>query len=366
MQIIRVARTYPPIVNGTSFHLYELSRHQRGVRLVTLEQCVTNDAGGDVASVPVNLDKIYSSKYHILYFHLRALPKVRRWLSAGKETLLHCHGDIFDVAIELLFRPLLRYRVGLSLHGGVNQSRSYRWLAKPILERLDFLYCTSDAVRENLRANGVKRDIHVITSGINFNDIPKRPLGLNRKGGRFHIVTVGRLHRVKAFGDLIAAADLLGEGFELSIIGDGPERAALNAVIDQRNLGHRVRVTGEMLRDEIFQYLPKCDLFAMSSIKLPEQEEGTPTAMMEGMAAGLPVVSTDTGGVRTLLDGYPELCLVPQHQPPLLAKAIETVATTPFLYEQLQVRSLAIAEDKDWSIVAARVDQVFSSVVANA
>src|SRR5439155_18500964 len=76
----------------------------------------------------------------------------------------------------------------------------------------------------------------------------------------------------------------------LLLVGEGPERAAIEAQVRERRLGDRVRLLG--LRKDIPRLLQAADVFLLTSIS-----EGIPLTLIEAMAAGLPVVSTRVGGV---------------------------------------------------------------------
>jgi len=77
-------------------------------------------------------------------------------------------------------------------------------------------------------------------------------------------------------------------------VGDGPERPRIEAEIARLHLGTRVHMLG--LRRDVQQILPKCDLLLLTSLS-----EGIPLTLIEGMACGLPCVSTDVGGVREVV-----------------------------------------------------------------
>lgn len=109
----------------------------------------------------------------------------------------------------------------------------------------------------------------------------------------FVVGTVARLDPVKGQNWLIKAfARLdseLGRESRLLIVGDGPERARLEALIGDLGLGSRVQLTGT--RDDVPELLAAFDLFA-----LPSRNEGVSIAILEAMANGLPVVATRVGG----------------------------------------------------------------------
>nr|MBA3655653.1 glycosyltransferase [Actinomycetota bacterium] len=128
---------------------------------------------------------------------------------------------------------------------------------------------------------------------------------------------VARLHPQKALDDLIAAAALLRNegGLHVVVVGDGPERPRLQTAIDRAALGGRVHLLGR--RDDIPALLARAQLFVLSS-----RFEGLPSAVIEAMAAGLPVVATTAGGVPELVQPGRTGWLVPPGEPIALADAL--------------------------------------------
>ncbi|WP_144903912.1 glycosyltransferase family 4 protein [Halobellus captivus] len=110
------------------------------------------------------------------------------------------------------------------------------------------------------------------------------------------VVFVGRLKEQKGVHVLIRAMAEVDR--RLLVVGDGPEREKLEALAD--GLGVDARFVGEVPPDEVTKYLVQGAIFVLPSVR----GEGLPNALLEAMAAGLPVVATDTGGVAdTIREG---------------------------------------------------------------
>ena len=136
---------------------------------------------------------------------------------------------------------------------------------------------------------------------------------------RRRVLALGRLHPVKGFDILLRAFQTaLAEvpGWTLDIWGDGPERESLGRLAGELGLGDAVRFRG--LTDEPFQVLRGADLYVLSS-----RAEGFPNALVEAMACGLPVISTDFGGAaRDIVQDGVNGLLVPPEDPGALAAAL--------------------------------------------
>ena len=111
------------------------------------------------------------------------------------------------------------------------------------------------------------------------------------------LVTVGRLSKEKNQGLLIQVlANLVKEypKIKLRIIGDGKERETLRQKATDLNLQSNIEFTGNV--PDVENYLCDADIFVLSSLY-----EGVPLSILEAMAAGLPIVSTDVGGVKDIV-----------------------------------------------------------------
>jgi glycosyltransferase involved in cell wall biosynthesis len=133
--------------------------------------------------------------------------------------------------------------------------------------------------------------------------------------------TVSRLDPVKGVDYLLRAFAQVRDG-QLVVIGDGPERTTLHALADGLGLTGRVHWAG--YRSDVPKLLPALDIFVQPSL-----HEGLPNAVLEAMAAGLPVVATKVGGTpEAVLDGVTGV-LVPARDPVALAEAITALHHDP-------------------------------------
>lgn len=168
----------------------------------------------------------------------------------------------------------------------------------------------------------------VIPNGV---DLPEGPLasseaaraelGLPPDGPVIGAVT--RLDPVKGMDFLIQALAAI-DGTHLAVIGDGPERAPLEALAESLGVDARVHWAGH--RRDVLHLLPGFDLFVQPSL-----HEGMPNTVLEAMVAGLPVAATAVGGTpEVVVDGVTGL-LVPPRDPGGLAEAIATLLHNPDL-----------------------------------
>jgi len=153
------------------------------------------------------------------------------------------------------------------------------------------------------------------------------------------IIAVGRLIAKKGFAELIRACALLAERgklFRCEIIGEGPLENELRAQIAQLNLQNRFVLSGAKPQREVRQHLAAASVFVLPSVLDPEGGmDNLPTVIMEAMATGLPVISTNIAGIPEMVLQNETGFLVQSADPIALAKAIEAVIDDRLLAQRL-------------------------------
>ncbi|AUX21589.1 glycogen synthase [Sorangium cellulosum] len=187
-------------------------------------------------------------------------------------------------------------------HGVVDDPRARPWLRHAAAAFVDAHVAVSRPTAEVMLSEGqvTPPKLHVVTNGVDLSRFAPDPVARARVRAELGISqqawvvgTVGRLAPVKDHALLLRAAAraLPGDG-RLLLVGDGPERAPLVALARELGLSERALFLGE--RHGVPRILAALDAFALSSLS-----EGLPLAVLEAMAAGLPVVATAVGGVPT-------------------------------------------------------------------
>ncbi len=155
-------------------------------------------------------------------------------------------------------------------------------------------------------------------------------------------IQVARLDPIKDHGTALRAAKKVHEclqNFQLLIVGDGPERATIETQIRELHLGGCVQMLGQ--RSDIRELLSAADLFLLTSVS-----EGIPVTLIEAMCAGLPVVSTDAGGVREVVSPGQTGLLTPIGDDAELASGMLTLLQERAQHQAMGHRGCTSAREK--------------------
>lgn len=177
--------------------------------------------------------------------------------------------------------------------------------------------------------------VHVVHCGV---PIPER-LPEHQPDGR-EIVCVARLEEKKGHIYLVEACRILherGVSLRCTIVGGGPEMSRVRSTISAAGLDPVVRLVGPQTSESVQRYLARATAFVLPSVVTPTgNAEGIPVALMEAMAAGVPVVSTTTTGIPELVvDGETGL-LVPPRDAVALADAVERLLRDDAVRDRLR------------------------------
>lgn len=138
------------------------------------------------------------------------------------------------------------------------------------------------------------------------------------------ILTIGRLVPKKGFIHLIRACEILAQqqkAFRCWIVGDGPERAALQTAITQANLQDHVNLLGAQA--DVKKFLRQADIYVQPSVvDNSGDRDGIPTTLMEAMAMQVPVIATNVAGIPELIQHEYHGLVVSPADPAALAQAI--------------------------------------------
>lgn len=228
--------------------------------------------------------------------------------------LLHVHYAIPHASAAYMAKQILakqgkKIPVITTLHGTditlVGKDKTYRPVVQFSMEESEVLTAVSFNLREETYRNfEIKKPIEVIHNFVDVNRFNKRPIDAFKKmvapNGEKIIMHASNFRKVKRIRDIVEIFIKIKEKLPavLVLIGDGPERSDIESFARVSECHHEIRFLGK--QDQIEDILPIADLFL-----LPSEYESFGLAALEAMAAEVPVISSNAGGLPEInINGF--------------------------------------------------------------
>ena len=247
---------------------------------------------------------------------LQAVRAMAAWFRQKRIAVVQTC-DLYANIVGLPAAAMARVPVRLGSRRGIVSPVSTRGLLA--LQRVSYVaahrvVANSDAAAARLRREGVAgASIDIVPNGIDLLAFP-----LARRSTQKIVTTIANLRIGKGHDVLLQAARLVLQRHpdaRFRIVGDGPLGPSLHA--HARSLGIEASVDFLGARDDVAEQLGTSNVFAFPSLM-----EAFPNGVMEAMAAGLPIVATDVGGIPELIDHDENGLLVEAGSPAALAAGI--------------------------------------------
>ncbi len=177
------------------------------------------------------------------------------------------------------------------------------------------------------------------------------------------ILFVGSLRALKGVRYLIQAMVIIKQkepNARLLIVGDGPDRQGLENLVQKLDLQQSIDFVGGIPQERVPHYMMACDIFT-----LPSLSEGFGLACLEAMACGLPVVTTDVGGLPDLIKDGENGFLIPARNVAELARKLATLLESDELRAVISRNNREKAKKYDWSLISHQIEGIYESVLAN-
>jgi len=307
------------------------------------------EAAASVAEFPVTSFRDPDTARHLWSF--------AQWCRANRLAIVHTT-ELYSNIFGLPAAALGRVPVRIGNRREINPDKSVGQLA---MQRAGYalahkVVANSEAAAERLRLERVPdRKIAVIPNGLSADRYPERTAAPRP---RRKVVVVANLRREKAHDVLIDAAPGILSRFPdatFEIVGGGPERDALVAQAESRGVAAAFSFLGH--RDDVPALLSAADIFA-----LPSRSEAFPNAVLEAMAAGLPIVASGVGGILELVDDGRTGLLADAGDPRALAERITALMADPALAAALGAAArIEAASRYSFDRMVASFDALYSS-----
>jgi glycosyltransferase involved in cell wall biosynthesis len=239
-------------------------------------------------------------------------------------------------------------------------------LWKQIFRKADVVQAISRFLGRWAKDKGYKGRVDVIPNGVNVKSFSGRKKV--RKDFDVVLITTSRLVEKNGIGDVIEALRYMPENVKFNILGTGPLEESLKQKVVSLGLDTRVKFLGFVDQSEIPKHLHESDIFIRPSLS-----EGMGNSFIEAMAAGLPVIATEVGGIPDFLfdpDRNPHKpptgLYVDVHDPRGIAKQVERLMKDVNLRETIVSNGKRLAKESyDWDLIAKEMERKVFDRVAN-
>lgn len=375
MRILMLDNEFPPLGGGMGTVNHALLKCYAKTAVVEID-LITAALGGReeieqfadnirIIKLPVwNKNIHHSTARELLLFAIQALPRSFKYHRVRPYDFCLAWSTLPAGAVALALKRLvsLPYAVWVSGPDIPGFEQRYRYLypvltpiirsiwqdAKHVIAKcageVEMIKCVSNRINVDLIPNGV--DLHVFQ--------PNETIPIE---GPLHIVCVARLIERKGQHHLIDAVKKLtdaGVDVLLSLVGTGDSQKDYERQVCRLNIQNRVRFIGYVPREEINRYYNAAHVFV-----LPSYNEGMSLAVLEAMAAGLPVIVTRTGGTAELVEDGVNGFIFDWADIKTLANLLRLLAHDRALAQRMGAVSRSRAMDYSWETIAARFLNLF-------
>ena len=336
MRVLIANYEFPPVGGGASKVSYELAKNlvKKGHDVVVL-----TSRFGDLPRLEkrdgIVIHRVWSWRKGIhdsglrgaVTYLLSALPVLRRILKTEPFDVVHYFFGLPTGMLSIYSHGIAGTPYIVSLRGSdvplydrdssklMLLHKVMRPLSHHIWRRASSVSSVSNGLRQLAKKSFPDVSVRVIHNGVDVVDA--RTLSRRtQESSRFRLVCVSRLIPRKGISDLLQAlAGITELDYELTVAGAGPSESALKRLAAELGISERMRFVGYKSAAELTHYYVYADAFV-----LPTRSDAFANVILEAMAAGLPVIATDVGGVaEAVIDGETGILVEPRQQDQLAA-----------------------------------------------
>ena len=227
----------------------------------------------------------------------------------------------------------------------------FKRLSRKVWARANRVIANSDGLKELALKVGTKREIEVIMNGIDTQEFSPPSKRADKRN--LVLISTGRLIERKGYEYLIAATRNLN-GIEIQLIGDGNLSAKLKDL--SKESGVQTNFLGKVSHEKIVGHLQNADVFV-----LPSLNEGMSNSILEAMATGLPIITTNVGGSKELINGNGYV--IKPYSSEDIKSAVENYIGDRGLVLKHGKQSRELAEKMSWSNIAKKYRGVYQGCV---
>lgn len=358
-------KSFPPAIGGIETHVYEIAKRlaNRSIEVAVIVPRIKSAAREEVVEgVHVVRVPCISNRFTL---KLTMIPFVLTEFRKRTYDIVHAHDATGGFACALSARGAFVYTMhGLAFHSQdwpTPFRQGIEIMQRITLRRARHVFCTDARAAEAI--TGMRGKVEVLSSGVDPQGFSrgnlKRPMEFER--GRFTILFVGRLAKVKGVTTLLQSIQSLPpeakDQMRFVFIGDGPLMGEVRALEKETKC---VKALGAIDHSQIAPYYAHADAYV-----LPSLSEGLPISLLEAMAAGLPSIASDVGGISSQISTR-AVKLVQPGDPKVLTEAILEIWKNNRLREDLGRQGQRfVSEHFTWDMVVDRILGVYREICSS-
>ena len=314
--------------------------------------------GGIIQNLKRNRLKLLLVPFFLISQFIQILVLCRKY----KIRLIHAHWVIPQGLLALLARPLLpgKIKVLSTSHGGdlfSLQGRGLQALKRFVFRRSDHVTVVSNAMRDHLEQIGCNSgNVTVQSMGV---DLSTRFVPGNRPAGPNRLIYVGRLVEKKGVATLVTAIHLLKNDFpelRLTIVGDGPEKPALEKLVADFGVNAQIDFAGSQPNENVPQYYQSAGIAVVPSIVAADgDQEGLGLVAVEALGCGCVTIVSDLPALRDVVSDGENGLVFRATDATDLSEKIRHLLTNTALFERLgSAGPQSVVNRFDWKQAGSR------------
>lgn len=315
----------------------------------------------------LNLDIMFCMTFMLAKWILRY--RARMELRTNDYSLVHVHDiNAFNAVYSICKRrniPVILNVHGHLYNGGTatRKIKKDSWLSrflfrqeKKAYERAEKIIVVSKHSYETIKNITNEAKLYLIKNFVDttkyyqFSEEERKELrkSYEIKEEDFVLIFAGRLQEVKGLIYILKGITLIHKKLSLKLLiaGDGPEKNKLSEYVKRNSLEDVILFQGEVDEKELLRLYNISDSYILASVSDEGSIEGTPMAVLEAMACGLPIITTAAGGIKDIITNEKNGLIIDERNENSIAEKIESLYNDVELRKRVSVNSLSMVKNE--------------------
>lgn len=280
--------------------------------------------------------------------------------SEFQPDVIHAHTLGSASALGVWLKKRLHCPLVVTTHGSDTAVRIEQGRAaelKPLCDGADCVVAVSSALAAKLKTCGTKTPVEVILNGFRIRSLP----AVSEERAQCAVVQVGHLIKQKHFDVTLRAFARLKKEYlaaQFTVVGQGSEREALEALADELGVSESVHFLGQLPNEAVLAEMSKAQFFCMPSVR-----EGFGIVYLEAMASGCVAIGTEGEGIADLIESGKNGFLVPPEDSEAIWRVMQRCLQHPAEAEAIAARGRKDALSLTWEKNAATYERLFMTLL---